>query len=389
METRLDTMLNVADFDKLYSFRKELHQWPELSGQEIETQNRIREFLLENSSPSEIFSIGNTGLAVVFKSNNPGKRILLRCDTDALPIEEINDFEHKSKKAGVSHKCGHDGHSTIMCGIAQMLTKAPIRSGEVVLLFQPAEEIGVGANAVLNDPKFEKIRPDVVYALHNIPSHKLNKIIVREGAFTASVKSLVVKFNGKTAHAAEPEHGFNPAYAIAAILHETRSLINNKVDSADFALITPTHGFFGDDFAYGTAAGYGEIRLTIRTWSVEKMQQFEDRVLEVVTACAMQENVTFSYEWTQIFDANLNNTEAVENIVNAAQSLDLEIEHRNTPFKWGEDFGLFTNLFPGAMFGIGAGLGSSPLHNPDYDFPDEIIPAAAEVFYKIIQKEIG
>ena len=95
METRLDTMLNVADFDKLYSFRKELHQWPELSGQEIENQNRIREFLLENSRPSEIFSIGNTGLAVVFKSNNTGKRILLSGDTDELHIEEMNDFGHK------------------------------------------------------------------------------------------------------------------------------------------------------------------------------------------------------------------------------------------------------------------------------------------------------
>ncbi|MGB0431088.1 MAG: M20/M25/M40 family metallo-hydrolase, partial [Bacteroidia bacterium] len=304
-------------------------------------------------------------------------------DTDALPIQEVNTFLHKSKIKGVAHKCGHDGHSTIMCGVAMMLQKNALKN-KAVLLFQPAEEIGEGAKLVMNHPNFKPLKLDYCYALHNMPAYAKGKIIVKNNAFTAAVASMVLKLNGKSAHAAEPEHGFNPSYAISKILLDSKKLIKPDLNSNEFTLITPTHGMFGDDFAYGTSAFYGELRLTIRAWTNTQLDCIKNALTTLAHKVCNDENIKPQIEWTQEFRANINHNTALKNVISAAQKNNYGVIERPTPFKWGEDFGLFTEHIKGCMFGVGSGADCPALHNPDYDFPDDITPIAAQVFFNIL-----
>lgn len=388
MEKKLAAQNRIKMLDKVYALRKELHKNPEISGREFETKKRIKQFLIDNAPKGQVIDAAETGLLVLF-GNKDERTVLIRGDIDALPIQEINEFEHKSLKQGVSHKCGHDGHTAILCNLAVELNAKPPKNGCVALVFQPAEEIGEGAKAILNDEKFKQLNPTSCYALHNLPKYEIGKVVFKEDAFTAAVVSAVFQINGKTAHAAEPEFGFNPAYFMSKVLLQTQALINNDIDSNEFALITPTHGMFGDDFAYGTSAGYGELRLTIRAWSNEKLDRVKSEIIEISNKIAKEENVQIAIEWTQEFRANMNHRDCVLNVVESALESEFEVQKRTTPFKWGEDFGLFTERFNGCMFGIGSGIDCPSLHNPDYDFPDSIIPTATKVFLGVINKELA
>lgn len=378
-------VISSEEEERLINFRREIHSHPELSTEEVQTQRRIREFLAEYE-PDELCEIGKTGIYASYKGEKEGPRILLRADTDALPIQEVNQFDYRSTTDGVAHKCGHDGHTAILAGVAALLKENRPARGEVILLFQPAEEIGMGARQVLEDEHFEKIAPDFVFALHNVPSYPLHKVVVKEGPFTPSVVSLALKIHGKTAHAAEPELGINPVDFIADYIRAVRPLINNNPADENFALITPTHGVFGEEWAYGTAAGEGELRLTIRTWYLRILKQLQDECLAIAEQIAEQYGIRLEHEWLQEFETNKNHQDAVEMIRSAASDMEMELENRKYPFKWGEDFGRFTQQFKGAMFGLGAGVDCPALHNPDYDFPDELIKSGSAIFYHICRQ---
>lgn len=378
----ISTSLDKTLISELTAFRKKLHANPEVSGNEYKTAKMVAEFL-KTCKPDELIEqVGETGIIAVYDSGKPGKSLMFRADLDALPIQEINTFDYCSTVKGVSHKCGHDGHTTTLLGFAKLLSKQRPNSGKIYLLFQPAEEIGAGAKAILTDVKFKSIKLDYIFAYHNLPSYPLNEIVVKNESFTASVKSIIIKIYGKTAHAAEPEFGLNPALAIAEILKETDLLSNNDTDRDDFKLITPVHIEMGE-IAYGISAGYAEIRLTIRTWEEKYMNELATDVLNIVQKNSKKYQIRMETEWTQEFSANKNNEVAVHAIREAANKLSLPIIERKFPFKWGEDFGLFTQNFKGAMFGIGAGIKSPALHNPDYDFPDAILPVGIKLFSQI------
>ncbi len=384
----MEAKLKADQLERLIALRKHLHANPELSGNEFKTVSFLKDFLKKVAPSGKVFSFSENAFAWVFGHGKSDETILLRADTDALSIFEINDFAHKSLYDGVSHKCGHDGHSAIMCGVAMVLQLNPLKKGRVVLLFQPAEEIGEGAKKVIGSNEFQSIKPKACYALHNVPGYKLGQVVVKHGAFTASVVSLIVKLKGKSAHAAEPENGFNPAYAISKILLRSKELVNPDLQSQEFTLITPTHGIFGDDFAFGTSAFYGELRLTLRSWTNSQLDLTKHHLIQLVKAVCVHENIDFELEWTQEFRANINDQTCVQNVINVANNANLNVEIRDTPFKWGEDFGLFTEKFKGCMFGIGSGQSCAALHNPDYDFPDQIIPSAVSMFYGILKNEL-
>lgn len=363
--------------------RREFHAHPEVSQKEFKTQERIEHYL-NQFGVEHHERVAGTGVLVSFDFGNGGGHVLIRGDIDGLPIEEELDKEHVSKNVGVSHKCGHDGHLTIILALAKKLTEQPLSSGKVTLLFQPAEEIGVGAGKVLNDPAFADVNPDLVFALHNLPGFAQSKIIVRDGAFSAAATSLIFKLKGMTSHAAEPEHGINPASTISALLDQSKKLSHNNVDTMDFALVTPVYAILGEK-AYGVSAGYGEVHFTLRAWTDEKIESLKERVIEVAEKCCAENNIKLKTKCIESFWANVSDPKAVEIIREAADKNNLEWENTSHPFKWGEDFGLFTKKFKGAMFGIGAGVDSPALHNPDYDFPDEIINDAASIFYSIAE----
>jgi amidohydrolase len=377
-------MLNTAQLNNLTSFRKILHANPEVSEHEFETQKRIFKFLSAETR-AQVKPVGNTGVLATFSSGHSGPTVMIRGDIDALPISEINTFDYKSTVQGVSHKCGHDGHTTILLGLAQLLSEQPIKSGKVLLLFQPAEENGMGAEAVLADATFNQEKIDYVFALHNLPGYNTHEIVVKENEFTGNVKSIILKMTGKTAHAAEPEQGFNPSMAISELFAFADKITHNKPEERDFFLMTPVYATLGD-VAYGISAGYGEAHFTIRSWSTDLMAKRTDEIMAFMHETCKKHHLSPDISWTQIFHANINHPEAVDFIRKASAANKLPLNERTYPFRWGEDFGAFTQKYKGAMFGLGAGVSTPALHNPDYDFPDEITATGIRMFYQIISQ---
>lgn len=382
METQVSERL-----EKLTVLRKHLHQYPELSQQEFETQQYLREVLSDLSGGS-LQTIGGTGLLLTFEGKEAGKTILLRADIDALPIQEVNEMPWRSLRDGVSHKCGHDGHTAIMVGVAMALAERPPQKGRVLLLFQPAEENGAGANLVLQDPIWDEVQPDLAFALHNLPGFPLHQVVLREPYFTAAVKSVILDLKGAVSHAAEPEKGCNPALAIAEIIQMFDSLTQPLPGREDFALATPVHINMGEK-AYGISAGAGSVHYTLRTWDNEQMGTFVERIMDAAQAIATKHGLKLSSSFTQEFYANKNNAEAVKLIRESADSCGLEVRDTEQAFRWGEDFGLFTERFPGALFGLGAGVDQPPLHREDYDFPDALIETGTDLFVKIIRNSLS
>ncbi len=373
-----------TDTGKAAELRRELHKHPELSGAEHGTAARLHDFIA-SCGPTEIVEgIGGCGLAAIFAFNKPGPTVLVRCELDALPIQEVNDVEYRSKVDGVSHKCGHDGHMAIVAGLAQNLSENPPPSGRVVLLFQPAEEIGAGAAAVLNDERFNKLEINYAIALHNLPGAPKHSIVCRVGSFSAAVKTAIITLRGKTSHAGEPELGLNPAAAIADILQQTRAL-ERPADGEDFTLVTPVHISMGEK-AHGISAGEGEMRFTLRAWDNAHLAAAEDALTTIVRAAAEAQSLQYSVDWTDHFAATRNSADIVRLVKQAARNLELNYTDRTEAFRWGEDFGLFTERFTGAMFGLGAGEDKPPLHNAAYDFPDDLIPTGAGMFRSVIDQ---
>lgn len=366
--------------EALKSFRRLLHANPELSGQERETQQRIID-KLEEFGINHGKEVGKFGLTYTFDFGE-GPHLLVRVDIDALPIQETNDFEHKSIIPGVSHKCGHDGHTTIGVGLAVMLKSQPLSSGKVTVLFQPAEEIGEGAKGILEDHRFNADDYDYALALHNIPGASLHEILWKKDNFTPAVHSLIVRLHGKTSHAAQPLKGHNPSYAISEIVQTALQLEETDEQHANYNLITPVYSSVGTK-DYGISAGYGEIHFTIRSWTQARMEETTKAFLNAVDTIAKKHHLRLETEFLAEFASNQNDHFVVDTIVKAGETLGLKVTRKTEPFPWGEDFGLFTQTIPGAMFGLGSGEKSPALHNPDYDYPDEITTTGVDTFYEI------
>lgn len=381
----LRLLVSMIDEKKLKDFRRELHKNPELSGQEFETQKRISSFI-QSEIGLEGEKIGNTGLLYSLKFGK-GPRVMARFDIDALPIQEINEFPHRSVNEGVSHKCGHDGHTSIGVGLLSNLKDEPMKAGRVDILFQPAEEIGEGAVAVLADKNFDLSSYDFAIAMHNIPGAELNKLIVKEREFTPAVHSIIFRIQGKTSHAAEPLKGDNPAYIMSEIMLKAMAMEDTDEKSESYGLITPVHSVLGSA-DYGISAGYAELHFTLRTWEQSKLETLTSNFINEVKHLVERRPFEFETEKLAVFAANYNEPKVVNAIKKAGKKIELNVEEKQKPFPWGEDFGLFTHKIPGAMFGLGSGIDCPALHNPDYDFPDEISKTAIEVFYNSIENLI-
>lgn len=366
------------------SARRQLHQQPEIAFREHKTSETVIGHLSALPGLAIQQGIGGTGVMATLKTGKPGPEILFRAELDGLPLHEENQLPYRSKTTGQSHLCGHDGHAAILMAAADLLTRNPPKCGRVHFLFQPAEETGEGALAILEDPKFASLKPDWVFALHNLPGYPLGQVVLRTGNFNAGVRSLIFTLKGETAHAAQPENGNNPGAAMAAILLESQSLNQDDPTRADYALVVPVFARLGDK-AYGTSAGDAEVHFTIRAWSAETLEALDQQLTQMASQIANQHGLQFDVSRTESFEAMFNDETAVKAIEAAAQKESLTVEYAPTPFTWGEDFGQFTRKFRGAFFGLGAGPKVAPLHHPGYDFPDDLIEPGSRIFYELAQ----
>jgi len=370
------------DYELLRDFRRELHAHPEESGNEKQTSQRILDFLATTQADSLVSEIGGYGIIATWDSGEKGTHLMFRADMDALPIEEENNIDYISKNIGISHTCGHDGHSTILCGLATFISQQRPKTGKVSLLFQPAEENGEGAKAMLDDPKFAPFKPDFIFALHNLPGYPKQSVVLKKGNFTAAVNSIIISLKGKTSHAAEPENGVNPTMALTEILQQSLALENNIPNLPNMRVVTPVFVELGEK-AYGISAGKASIHLTLRCWNDIELRKLEKEIEGLSITVAKHHGINVAFDYTQTFHSNVNSQIAFDVLQQAVNLTQYQTIERDFPFKWGEDFGLFTKVFNGCMFGIGSGEKSPALHNPDFDFPDDITPVGITVFSQI------
>ena len=365
--------------------RHQLHRMAEASNEEIKTAAFIRHEL-ERLEPTKIltFPKGNHLLAE-YDFGGGGKTVLLRADMDAVRVNETLNLPYKSENEGVSHKCGHDGHSTIMLRVAEMLHEKPLPSGRVLLLFQGAEETGEGARQILESGILQSYNINCAYALHNIPAEPAGTIICRPGSFTCSVISCDIVLTGKTAHAAEPWNAVSPFPAAQRLTDFVLSLNQRDVQRDDFCVATLIEFRVGSQ-AYGVAAGNGVLRFTIRTREDAHLQQIISKIERKATTEAANDNLQCEIRWLEYFAASNNAEKAVTDIKKCADILNFTYREKSIPFFWGEDFGLFTQHYPGALFGLGSGTSQPPLHHPDFDFPDGIVETGAKLFYELVRR---
>ncbi|MFH1865183.1 MAG: amidohydrolase [Candidatus Eisenbacteria bacterium] len=360
--------------------RRELHRTAELSGGEAHTAEIVREYLSALAPKAVLTGLGGHGVAAVYDGAGSGPRVMVRCELDALPIPEAADRADASETPGVSHKCGHDGHMAIVASLAALLHEKPPARGSVVLLFQPAEETGAGARLVLDDPAFSEIRPQVALALHNVPGYPLGSVLLRDGVFASTARSLLVKLEGRTSHAAEPDRGLSPVSALAEILsiwptarHSVKSM----------ALVTVVHARLGEP-ALGTSPGKAIAIATLRAQSNGVMERLAERCQYLAERSAEAHGLSVRSEWLEEFPCTGSDPSVNRVVERAALDAGLTVEHLADPFAWTDDFGHFTDEIGGAMFGFGSGERNASLHHPDYVFPDELIPMGADLFRRIV-----
>jgi len=368
----------------LTQIRHYLHKHPELSGVEVETALFISE-TIKSSLGFEPISVGQTGVLVALDSEIPGPITLFRGDIDALPIHESLEIAHQSTNKRISHKCGHDGHTTIMLGLLDSFAKHPIQKGKVMVLFQPAEENGTGAQLVLDDDVFSAHDFEYAFALHNIPGEKLGSILYKTGSFTHSVLSCAINLKGTESHAASPGLGNSPSGFIADLIQYANQFNKEEQKTNSSKVITVVFCKLGEQ-NYGIAPANGEIHLTIRASDQPRLDAMKERLLEEIKRINSRYQLEINVEWLEAFHANINHQDAVEILKEVIAENQLMSQELKESYRWGEDFGLISSKAKGCMFGVGAGEDLPPLHHPSYDFPDDLLIPCVDIFFKIAQK---
>ena len=256
-------MLKNTDIEELVAFRHALHKNPELSGKEVATAAIILQKIKELGANKIVANLGGHGIAAIFDSGVPGPCVLFRAELDALPIVETSGVPWASNVHGVAHLCGHDGHMTMLLALGKLLSRKKPKKGRVVLMFQPAEEDGSGARAVLADPKFATLAPDWAFAIHNEPGLPFGYVGIKEGVINCASRGLAIRLSGRTSHAAEPELANSPITILPEVLKTLDALGRGGPVGDGFRLSTITHVEVGEK-TFGITPGEATIYVTIR-----------------------------------------------------------------------------------------------------------------------------
>ena len=368
--------------DDLINLRRELHANPELSGNELQTARRIATFLQALDPDQTIANLGGNGIAFVYDSRKPGPSVVFRCELDAIAVHEENDLAYRSKNDGCSHNCGHDGHMAIMARFGYLISQRRPLRGRIILLFQPAEETGQGAAAVVNDPRFAELNVDFVFALHNLPGYPLGAVVLKSGPMNCASRGMIARLSGITSHAARPEDGVSPALAMSELIQGLARLPEEPGLNPPYSQVTVVHARLGEP-AFGLSPGFAEVRATLRTESDDAMSNLAEQAVRLVKEKATSAQLGYDISWSDEFVASSNDPGACDMVKNAAAAAGLKVIDLADALRVSEDFGQFSRRIPGAMFGLGAGENCPGLHQADYDFPEELIQIGSKIFLEI------
>nr|WP_321445331.1 amidohydrolase [uncultured Cohaesibacter sp.] len=396
--------LSNSMLDQLVDFRHEIHRHPDLPGLEGETAKRV-EAALAPLSPDQLVTglgawqeadgsdWGGTGIAAIFDGERieDGPTLLFRCELDGLPISEQSEAAHRSMVDGQAHSCGHDGHMTILLGLAMRLANKRPARGRVILLFQPAEETGKGARAVAKDPAFQTLKPDMAFALHNLPGLSHGEVWLKDGAMCCASRGMRIKLEGKTSHASLPQDGLSPLDGVMRIVAGLKALSNGLDEGQqldeDFKLVTITHIDMGEP-CFGISPANAEIWVTLRTVTDDAMAGLVEAAHSLATDTAKAEGLLLSLSEDDVFDACTNAPETTEMVRQALVAEEIPYSAQPDPMRFSEDFGIFGQSHPTTLFLLGSGKSHPQLHNPDYDFPDSLLSSGVRIFERIIRQTL-
>jgi amidohydrolase len=381
---------------EIAAIRRDIHANPELCFQENRTADVVAGKLTEWGI-SVHRGMGTTGVVGIIegKTNKSGKAIGLRADMDALPMQEFNTFAHASKNAGKMHACGHDGHTAMLLGASQHLAKTRDFDGTVYVIFQPAEEGGGGAREMIKDGLFEKFPVEAVFGMHNWPGSKVGQFAVSAGPVMASSNEFKITIKGKGSHAALPYESIDPVPVAAAMVTAFQTIISRNKKPIDPGVISVTMIHAGS--ATNVIPDSCELQGTVRTFTVEVLDMIERRMREVADNTAAAYGATCDFEFDRNYPPTINSaTEAdfcrsvMESMVGSDNVLPQE------PTMGAEDFAYMLLAKPGAYVfiangmgehrAIGHGPGPCMIHNPSYDFNDEIIPLGVSYWVRLTEK---
>lgn len=368
---------------EIIALRHDLHRHPELAFREKRTAGVIARFLLSYGYTVHE-GIGGTGVVATLKRGRSARRLGLRADFDALPIAEQTGVPFASENPGVMHACGHDGHTAILLAAARYLGESSQFDGTLTLIFQPAEEIGAGAKAMIADGLFERFPVDAVFGLHNWPGVPTGAFGFVEGPAMASVDKAIIRINGKGGHGAQPHEAVDPVLASASLISALQSIVSRNVDPLDMGVVTvgSIHG--------GTASNIipesVELQVTCRAFLPEVRQRLETRLIDLAKAQAASFGAEAEVDFRKGFPPVINNAEQTAFVKSVAlrHFPSTSVLEGFRPRTASEDFAFMLGEKPGSYFFVGNGEGA-PLHSPHYRFNDDIIAPAARLWVKLAE----
>ncbi|KAG0164461.1 hypothetical protein DFQ28_006122 [Apophysomyces sp. BC1034] len=384
--------INAAQ-QQIQALRRHIHAHPELHYEETQTAELIAQTL--RSWGIEVHcDLGKTGVVGILRSGSNSRSIGLRADMDALPIQELNTFGHRSQHPGKMHACGHDGHIAMLLGAAQYLAKHRDFDGTVVFIFQPAEEEGAGARAMIEDGLFDHFPVEAVFGLHNWPGMRVRTFGVRPGPIMASSNEFRIHIKGVGAHAAMPHNGADPIFAGVQIVNALQGVITRNKKPIDTAVLSVTQFHAGD--AMNVIPSNAQIAGTVRTFRTEVTDLIETRMHDAIQASASAHGCEAQLEFERNYPPTVNSTDEARFAADVMRSVvgDDNVDDDVEPTMGSEDFAFMLQAKPGcyAFIGNGTGdhrtaghgLGPCDLHNASYDFNDELLSVGSTYWVKLV-----
>ncbi|MEA2878469.1 MAG: hypothetical protein QOF14_3665 [Hyphomicrobiales bacterium] len=373
----------------LTATRQDIHAHPELGFTEHRTSDVVAK-QLEALGIEVHRGVGGTGVVGVLREGNGPVSIGLRADMDALPILEATELPYKSTRPGVMHACGHDGHTTMLLGAARYLAETRNFNGTVNFIFQPAEEGLGGAQAMLKDELFQRFPCDTVFGMHNHPGLPVGQFAIRPGTMMAAGAFFDIHVEGRGSHGARPEVSIDSVLVASHIVTALQAIVARNVSPIDTAVVSATAIHGGD--AYNVIPQSAEIRGTVRTFKNETMTLVEENMKRTATGVAAAFGATASVDFRKLFAPLVNDPAETAEFADVAAEIvgEQNVDRERSLIMASEDFSFMLEKRPGAYINIGNGdtVGSVPVHNPGYNFNDEILPLGAAALAGIVEKKL-
>jgi amidohydrolase len=379
---------------ELQKIRRDLHAHPELSYEEQRTSDVVARKLIEWGIPIER-GLGVTGVVGIIKNGDSPRAIGLRADMDALPMQEINTFDHASTHAGKMHACGHDGHTAMLLGAARYLSQHRHFDGTIYLIFQPAEEGGGGARRMMEDGLFDRFPMDAVFGMHNWPGASVGTFGVTPGPMMASSNEFEVTVKGKGAHAAQPHKGIDPIMIAIQIAQSWQTIIARNKNPLDAGVLSITQIHAGS--ATNVIPDDAVLIGTVRTFTIDVLDLIEQRMRDIATHTAAAFGAEIDFRFTRNYPPLINHARETAFAVGVMQSVAGadQVDAAVEPTMGAEDFAFMLQQKPGCYVFIGNGegnhrdhghgLGPCNLHNPSYDFNDDLLPLGATYWARLAE----